>query len=653
VAEDRYRMKKHMRTEEALLESEERFREMVENINDTIFSIDTEGYITYVSPGIEHIYGYKAQEVIGEHLSRFFHPDDMPGLLTSMVQTLAGQLKPYEFRVFDSNGGVRYVRTSSRPIMREGKPLGINGILTDITDSKRVEEELRTAHRNLTDIIEFLPDATLVIDREGCAIAWNRAMEDITGIKKEDILGKGGYLYAVPFYGEPRPTLIDLVLADESDPEYQYDYIRREGKTFFGEAFTPLAFNGKGGFFSAKASPLFDKDGNIIGAIESIRDITGMKHLEERFKLAGKELQLALEKLGERELIDRIIQTSPAGIIVINNDKKITFTNARAVQLLGLKTDDQNPGAYKMPKRHFIDHQGNPVPSEVLVYHQVVSTGSQVFDVAQAIQWQDGTRTLLSVNGAPLYDRSGAIEGVILSFEDVTLRREAEERISRYQKQLRALATELALVEEQERRRIAEGIHDHVGQFLALARLKIGALTKAAELDATKKELDEINSLIGEAIKNTRILTFELSPPILYDLGFGAAVEWLGEQLLEKNGVGFKLINKKKPKSLSEELSVILFTTVRELFINIVKHARAKKVTISIEKTSDKIMLEIQDDGAGFRTSLNGSDYRKVAGFGLFSIHERLEHLGGRLEIVSRPGRGSCITIAAPLTGCD
>jgi signal transduction histidine kinase len=130
-------------------------------------------------------------------------------------------------------------------------------------------------------------------------------------------------------------------------------------------------------------------------------------------------------------------------------------------------------------------------------------------------------------------------------------------------------------------------------------------------------------------------------------------VEWLGEQLLEKNGIGFNLVNRLNSNSLGEELRIILFTTVRELFFNIVKHAGAKKVNILVQKLGDKIQVEVVDDGAGFDTTLTGLGYRKNEGFGLFSIHERLEHLGGRLEILSEPGHGTRVTIEAPLKNRD
>lgn len=231
---------------------------------------------------------------------------------------------------------------------------------------------------------------------------------------------------------------------------------------------------------------------------------------------------------------------------------------------------------------------------------------------------------------------------------DVTGRRETEEKINSYQKQLRSLAAQLSLVEEQERRRIAEGIHDHIGQSLAVSRLKMRALKRAASLVDVLAGLDEIIAIIEEVIMKTRSLTFELSPPVLYDLGFEAVVEWLGEQVLERNGVDVSINSELKSKPLDEDVRIFLFTAVRELFFNIIKHARAQKVFIDMQDLGEKIMVTVRDNGIGFDTGLCGPSPGKKAGFGLFSIRERLEHLGGRLEIVSRKGVGTSVSIEAP-----
>jgi len=151
---------------------------------------------------------------------------------------------------------------------------------TDITQSKFSEKNLRIVNRQLMDIIEFLPDATFVIDRKKRVIAWNRAIEEMTGVNKKDIIGKGDYAYAIPFYGKPMPVLIDLVGRSNKDIEAKYSYIKREKGVLFAEVFIPSVFNGKGAFLWAKASPLYDSEGNMVGAIESLRDISETKETE-------------------------------------------------------------------------------------------------------------------------------------------------------------------------------------------------------------------------------------------------------------------------------------------------------------------------------------------------------------------------------------
>jgi len=387
------------------------------------------------------------------------------------------------------------------------------------------------------------------------------------------------------------------------------------------------------------------------------RDITERKQTEEKLQAANQQLLDIIDFLPdatfaidlERELVDRIIQTSPAGIVVLNSEREIIYANTRAMQVLGLRKDSTTHRVYRTPGRLFIDYEGNPIPDEDTVFRRVMVTGQSYYDIPQAIEWPDGIRTLLSINGAPLFDRSGRIEGVVLSVDDITERKKTEERISDYQKQLRSLAAELSLIEERERRRIAGCIHDHIGQSLAVARLKLGALRKETSSSHFFENIDEIVALIEETIQNARSLTFELSPPILYDLGFEAAVEWLGEEILERNGVKFSFKNDGQPKPLDEELRIILFTAVRELFFNIVKHAKAQWTFIFIRKHSEKIQVKVKDNGIGFDYGLYGPGSGKAVGFGLLSINERLKHLGGSLDIVSKPGYGTSVTIEAPL----
>jgi PAS domain S-box-containing protein len=175
--------------------------------------------------------------------------------------------------------------------------LFLSRIQLEFRDSMlNAERNLREAHRYLNQIIESLPDATMVIDRDKKVTAWNRAMEQLTGISKEKILGKGNFEYAIPFYGERRPILVDLLYISDAELVCKYDSVHHEGGSLFAEVFVPKIYGGKGGHLLGSASLLYDQDGNIIGAIESIRDITGhhqaMTELK-RAKLAAEEASRA------------------------------------------------------------------------------------------------------------------------------------------------------------------------------------------------------------------------------------------------------------------------------------------------------------------------------------------------------------------------
>ena len=170
----------------------------------------------------------------------------------------------------------------------------------DQTDRKQAEEALRKSERQLADIIEFLPDATLAIDKERRVIIWNKAIEEMTGVPASEIIGKGDYAYTIPFYGEARPQLMDLVFEDRDEITIRYPQIKRKGDAIIAEAFCNALYDNKGAWVIAKASPLHDQSGNIIGAIESIRDITDLKRAEEEHKVLQERLNRAekMEALG-------------------------------------------------------------------------------------------------------------------------------------------------------------------------------------------------------------------------------------------------------------------------------------------------------------------------------------------------------------------
>jgi signal transduction histidine kinase len=229
-------------------------------------------------------------------------------------------------------------------------------------------------------------------------------------------------------------------------------------------------------------------------------------------------------------------------------------------------------------------------------------------------------------------------------------RKRAEKRAREYQAQLKSLASQLTLSEERERHRIAVKFHDQFAQSLVISKIKLDALCSSVPSQDLAKKANEISNSLSQTIQDIRSLTLDLSYPVLYELGFEAAVAaWLVEQIQEKYGIASEFEDDEQSKPLDDDVRILLFRDVRELLINVVKHAKAKKVKVSIRKAGRQIRVSIEDDGVGFDVAKIVSTPTATGSFGFFSIRERLEQLGGHLEIESSPCCGCRVTIMAPL----
>jgi signal transduction histidine kinase len=228
-------------------------------------------------------------------------------------------------------------------------------------------------------------------------------------------------------------------------------------------------------------------------------------------------------------------------------------------------------------------------------------------------------------------------------------RKRAEEELLFYQKQLHALASELSMIEERERQRLATNLHDSVAQILAISRMKLDVLRGAVPSAAFAKQLSEMYELIGEALCQTKSLIFELSPPALNEQGFEIALRSLAERMQKyyRFCIEFQIV--KQPKPMSGDLQVFLFRALQELLVNIVKHAQAQNVRITIGGDGCHAQIVVEDDGIGFDTSEPATYVNEPKGFGLFSIRKCLRNIGGHFQIDSKPGNGTRVTLLAPL----
>ena len=207
-------------------------------------------------------------------------------------------------------------------------------------------------------------------------------------------------------------------------------------------------------------------------------------------------------------------------------------------------------------------------------------------------------------------------------------------RIKKYQEQLKKLYSEITLIEEKERRRIAENLHDSLGQTLSLAFMNLSAIVDLEHTPAVQRTIDNISQLLDKAIKESRTLTYDLSPPILYELGFIPAVKWKLEQFENENGVNTELISNGIENIFKKEINIFLYRVVVELLNNVTKHAQANKVVVRTDIENQNFRLFVEDDGIGFQENKSQPD--ATGGFGLLSITERIESINGTFEIGSK-----------------
>jgi PAS domain S-box-containing protein len=326
-----------------------------------------------------------------------------------------------------------YIRTVSitRPISRlinilERYARGEHSIRSEILSNDEIGffaarfntmlDQLQASQQRLMDIIDFLPDATFVIDMDRKVTAWNRAIEEMTGVRKEDILGKGNFAYAIPFYGEPRPILIDLLFSKDHDISDKYAFVGRKGNIIFAETYFPRP-KGQNACLFGHASPLYDRNGNMAGAIESIRDITAQKLAEN-----------ALRENEER--FRTLAESAQDAIIILDNDGNISYWNEAATRIFGYSADEilgMNGHRILSPGRYHEDYYNGFEWFRKTGEGPIIRKTQELTGVKK-----DGTEfpIELSVSGLKRGDQWNAI-GIL---RDITERRKLEAQFMQSQK---------------------------------------------------------------------------------------------------------------------------------------------------------------------------------------------------------------------------
>jgi PAS domain S-box-containing protein len=464
--------------------------------------------------------------------------------------------------------------------------------------------KLEVSERKYRELVENAHEGIWIIDEKGLIKFANRRMREITG--HNTLENRNIY----DLTDQENRKLLEGVMAQNRQNSVAQEELDLNCKN---QSLASVIIS---------SVPLFE-EGHFVGAFAMFSDITALRETEKRFRKIFAEAAIGITLV---DVDGQLLDANPAFLKMLGYEKHEVL--GKSFQNL-LHPDDARTSA-----RLFKELWGGKRDS--------YSKENRYLHKDNRVVWGQVTVSMLrDVGGLPQF--------AIAMIADITDRKKAEEDIRTYQGQLQSLASLLSLTEERERRRLATDLHDHIGQALAISKIKLGVLQKSVIAEDQAKHLREVRELIEQMIQDTRSLTFELSLPVLYELGFEAAVEWYAKHIRSQHGIKVHVQKDLLPIPMDDEIKVLLFRSVRELMINIVKHAQAHNARVTIRREGEDVNIAVEDDGVGIQDILQDSRLRSNGGFGLFSIRERLHYLGGQVEVESENGQGTRITLMVPL----
>jgi signal transduction histidine kinase len=352
-----------------------------------------------------------------------------------------------------------------------------------------------------------------------------------------------------------------------------------------------------------------------------------------------RSVQTALEE--SRSRYRELYDFAPVGYVTLDKFGLILEANITAADLLNV------PRAALLYRylQSFMDRKC--ADAFHLFLRKPMSPGTK--DIVEcSLQPADGTPFEITLNVSGEYERSDKLVRYRVVLVDVSRLKLMERQARETGERLRSLASELNLSEERTRKTLAGTLHDQVCQTLALARMRLSSVRTLPRDTAESKIVEEVLEMLALAIKETRSLMVEISPPVLHELGLEAAVEWMAERMSSAHGIAIKTVKKGDFSGLEQDLTIMLYQMTKELLINVVKHSGARHVLVSLERDDHAISITVADDGKGFDAGAAGSPASE-SGFGLFSIRERLKSYSGSLTIESQEGKGTTMFIRLPM----
>ena len=632
------------RAEELLKETNDYLQSLFDYANAPIMVWDPGFRITRFNHAFEHLTGRTEKEVIGQHISILFPESSRESSLEQIGITLAGEhWETVEIPILHVSGDVRTILWNSATLFGEDGKTVITTIAQgqDITERKEAEEALRESRQLFSDIISFLPDPTFVIDTAGNVLAWNQAYEKISGIPAADMIGKGNYEYSIWQYGKRRPVLIDLVLHPDQDfGRMGYTGIRDEGLSVMAQT-ELLRPDGRKLIFALVASPLYDAKGAIIGAIESMRDITRLKKTEDELAQLNADLEkivrdrtqalheeIVQRKNAEQEVQDvltytrSVIEANPDLMVVLDLTGTILDVNAAAELLTGIPRDQLIGTSYS---RYLID---NTTPEDILDQLRE----KRMIEYTIQLRRTDGHLTPLTVNSTLFRGKDATDARIIVAAHDITRQKQDEAAI-------RASLDEKVLL----LREIHHRVNNNLQIIISLTKLQIRTLEDPWMKQVLAETQNRVRamSLVHEKL----YLSENLSSIDLYDY-----TRFLATQLFASYGVDHRrvtLLTEIGKIALDIDTAIPLGLILNELISNALRHAfpdnRSGTLSISSHLRDNLITLVIKDDGPGLKP---GFDWKETDSLGLRLTNSLVDQLGGTIE--RGPGTGTMFIITLP-----
>jgi len=643
-----------MRDQQAsLVENAERQRLILEAVGSGGWDYDVQSGEITASDRLFDLVGYKRGEIDSNALwtESHIHPDDLPRMREAFVKHVKGESKFYEceLRVQHKSGRHIWLLMRGAAVSHDdqGRVTRIVGANFDIDDRKIAEQALVQSEQQFRGLVEGSIQGICIHNIESIMFA-NEASVRIFGYKNpQEILSLDSIfdLYAEHELDRIKDYAQRRLRGEKPPQQYEFDGVKKDGTVIrLRTVVRQITWKGKNALQIV-----------VVDITEQHRAEMALNASERRYRRLFEAAPVSLweqDWSGIKQLVVRLqsegiknvrkhLEQHPELINTRAEVSKLIDVNSETLRLYGA-TD----------KKVFIETVQNAPwqqrDSGLLDRIEGFLNGKRRVVIENMGTRIDGTKFPIRITTEIVNDDIEDWSRIYTSDQDITEEVESEKRLEAYQGELRSLAGQISLAEESERRRIASELHDGTVQNLVVARMNIATLQNSLRAKRTLALADSINELLEKSLKETRSLIFDLSPPVLYELGLEAALEWLTEQFKQRTGIVPTINSDNSAAPLSEELKVVVFQAVRELLVNVAKHAKARHVKLSWSRNNDCLELKVEDDGVGFDPSDVGKRSSAEGGFGLFSLRERLGLLGASIEFQSSPS-GTCVVLKAPL----